>query len=83
VQSTSLEHFEETAVLRINPNPNTGNFSLLLQSVATLSIHNMQGSIVYQADLEPGMQQLRLTSPTAGMYFLITLSGTVFEILEN
>lgn len=66
------EHF-----LILSPNPNTGNFSLVMDRPSFLQIFDLQGQLLYEEKQEKTRFELALPQLPAGMYIVKTTNGAV------
>ena len=64
-------------LLILSPNPNTGNFSLLLDKPSFLQIFDLQGQLLYEEKQEKTRFELSLPHLPAGMYLVKTTNGAV------
>ncbi len=60
----------------LNPNPNTGDFTVILPYSADVSVVNPQGVTLYNTSTEAGSHNIRLSNLEQGVYFLTIKSGS-------
>jgi hypothetical protein len=68
VTSIEDEPLNENAT-KISPNPSDGNFVIISKESTNASIHNSQGAIVANINLQKGENEIKLDL-TSGMYFI-------------
>ena len=64
-------------LLILSPNPNTGNFSLVMDKPSFLQIFDLQGQLLYEEKQEKTRFELSLPHLPAGMYLVKTANGAV------
>lgn len=61
-------------LLSIYPNPNTGEFVIIINHTAHITITDALGKQVYSQPMAAGMQNIKLKTETAGIYFIKVIS---------
>lgn len=68
--------------LNIWPNPNNGQFNILLNASAHLEVINQLGQVVYVSDIVAGDNHLQLTHLANGLYYAQIRSGSNTHLVK-
>jgi hypothetical protein len=71
------EALEVNTDINIYPNPNNGDFTILIPTKGTYTIMNAIGQIVETMDLKEDAQQINVSGLSQGIYYVIGKSSKV------
>ena len=71
----------EQNTLKLWPNPNSGCFTIEVESATNIEVMDVQGRSVAKHNLKPGTNQIKLGSLPEGLYFIKGENGVVQKLL--
>ena len=81
--TTSVVNNTESKILKVYPNPTSGQINIEVNEASTIEVIDLQGRVVATPSLKPGLNTIDLGNLTEGMYFLKSGNRAAVRILKT